>query len=264
MSRYRRALKLFEFEVSLFDGEAFDRLIAGRNSNRLNRARIFAIIKILEKVERDLMADATSVISFEKIAAHPEYRPIFDMFLANGGWTQMLKTSSMSYFDDMITDLRKEAQTATDIIDFSYRFSKKPPSVTTARRKVPGGAEAAKYVVEKCYPFTGGQTTIKTRWSRYRSASIFLYLILGQNFKLQPPELSSSQFVDKLFQQTEDIVELKRYFRAYQLVRDALSKLNYKRFLPLDLELRSSTPELSAHPFPTNLVARYSDWANNK
>ena len=121
-SRYRRALKLFEFEVSLFEGEAFDRLIAGRNSNRIRRARILATIKMLEKVEQGLMADATSVISFEKIAANPEYRCIFDLFLANGGWTQMLKTSSMHYFDERITGLREEAQTPTDISIFHIGF----------------------------------------------------------------------------------------------------------------------------------------------
>ena len=119
-------------------------------------------------------------------------------------------------------------------------------------------------VVENAYPPARGQSTIKIRWSKYRSASIFLYLILTQSFKLQPPELSSSQFVDKLLQQTEDIVELKRYFCAYQVVRGALSKLNYKSFPPLDLELGSSTPELSALPLSPEVVKAYSDWANNK
>ena len=53
ISRYRRALKLFEFEASLFDGTAFKRLIAGKNSNRLRRARILATIKILQRFEED-------------------------------------------------------------------------------------------------------------------------------------------------------------------------------------------------------------------
>jgi hypothetical protein len=259
--RYQRALKLFEFEISLFDGNAFDRLIAGRDHKRLRAARILATIKILEKVDRDLRPGKTSI---EKTIAHPEYLSIFDSFLANGGWTQILKTSSVSWFDDKVTEQREEAQTAADIIDFSYRYWKKRPNVKTVGRRVLGGTEAAKYVVEKAYRPAPSDTTIKTRWSKYKCASIFLYLILNQNFKLQPPELSSAEFVDRLLQQTADTAELRRYFCAYQLVRAALSNLNYKSFPALDLDLGSSTPELGALPFSPEMIEAYSDWACNK
>jgi hypothetical protein len=262
-SRYHRALKLFEFEISLFDGDAFDRFIAGKSNKRLRTARILATIKILEKLERDWKLDQ-AVTSTEKIIANPEYQNIFDLFLANGGWDQLLKSSSVRWFDGRIAKQREEAQTAANIIDFSYRFWKKPPNVRTVGRKVLAGAEAAKYVVQKSYSPARAGTTTKNRWGKYKSASIFLYLILTQGFKLQPPKLNSAEFADKLLQQTEDIGELRRYFSSYQQVCAALSNLNYQCFPSLDLDLGSSTPELSAPSFSPEMIAAYSDWAKNK
>jgi hypothetical protein len=261
-SRYHRALRLFEFEISLFDGRAFDRLIAGKGSNRLRTARTFATIKILEKLERDGNLDP-AVTSIENNIAHHEYRSIVDLFLANGGWAQILKTSSVRWFDANITKQRKQAQTAVDIIDFSYRFWKNQPSVKTVGRKVPGGVEAAKYVVEKAYAPARGDTTIKVYWGRYRSASIFLYLILTRDFKLEPPKVSSAKFVDELLQQTGDIGQLRRYFCSYQQLCAALSNLNYKSFPPLDLDLGSST-DLNAPPFSSEMIKMYAKWANNE
>lgn len=262
-SRYHRALKLFEFEISLFDGNAFNRLIAGKNDKRLKTARILATIKILEKLERDWKLDP-AVTSTEKIIAHPEYQNIFDLFLANGGWDQLLKSSSVRWFDGRIAKQHQEAQTAANIIDFSYRFWKNPPNVKTVGRKVLAGSTAAQYVVAESYSPARGETTTKNRWGKYKSASIFLYLILTQGFKLRPPKLNSAEFANKLLEQTEDIGELRRYFSSYQQVCAALANLNYDSFPPLDLDLGSSTLELNALPFSPKMVETYSEWAKNK
>jgi hypothetical protein len=53
-SRYARAVKLFEFQISLFYQKSFDHLIAGSEDSRLTRARLRAGIRFLQKVQNDL------------------------------------------------------------------------------------------------------------------------------------------------------------------------------------------------------------------
>jgi len=54
-SRFHRAIRLFEFQVSLFYQSAFKRLVANETdlNSKLTIARMFAAIKILEKIEAD-------------------------------------------------------------------------------------------------------------------------------------------------------------------------------------------------------------------
>ena len=53
-SRYARAVKLFEFQISLFYRKSFERLVAGTEDSKLTRARLRAGIRFLQKVENDL------------------------------------------------------------------------------------------------------------------------------------------------------------------------------------------------------------------
>ena len=202
------------------------------------------------------------MLSIHKLALQQEYGSIFDhLFLANGGWTQILKTSSACWFDSKVATQRDRVKAVANIIDFSYRFWTNRPEVESSGRRKLGGVETAKHVVERTSGIS--DSTIKIRWSMYNSAAIFLYLILIQKFDLQPPELSSAEFVDKLLQQTDNIGELQKCFCAYQSVRTVLSNLNYDHFPPLNLDLGCSAPDLSVTPFSQEIIDAYSDWAKH-
>jgi hypothetical protein len=268
-SRYVRAITLFEFQTAVFRPKAFDRLIEAKGGLRapteiLRTARIFAAIKILEEIEVDLRQKrADSVISLRDLAADEDYRSIFDdVIAANGGWTRIRHSQSARTFDKSMKCRKKNAQAAAEIVDFSYRFSKHLASRQYPGRRNPGGVEAAKYVVRKTYePHIGEKTTIKNRWRTYQVPAVFVYLLLNQGFDLGPPRVGSKEFVEVLLRQAGDIDVLRKYFSAYQIVRSALSRLKYKKFPPLDLELGCSPPpQLNTPEFCPKIKAAFEDW----
>ena len=92
-SRYMRAIRLFEFQTAVSHPKAFKLLVATQGDVRaptriLRTARIFAAIKILEKIEADLKQGKDDrFISIQDLAADEDYRSIFDDVIAtNGGW----------------------------------------------------------------------------------------------------------------------------------------------------------------------------------
>jgi hypothetical protein len=266
ISRYHRAIRLFEFEVSLFDPKAFGRLLDGRSDfNKLKRARIIATTKILERIQRDLKQGQDSGFdAIQLLAGDNDYRRIFDYFLANGGWTQILSSISATSFDDKIAEQRKKAKTAADIIDALYRFSRHRPEATSSRR-VAFGVEAAKFVLEKSGDAVpGGDSTIKSRWREYRSAAVFLYLILHQSFNLIPPKVKSVDFVDKLFQQSDNNQLLRSYFTAYHTVCTSLQTLGYKNAVMLNLDFVCQPPQLNAPEFSPGMHDAFLEWHNLK
>jgi hypothetical protein len=258
MSRYTRAAKLFEFQISLFYQKSFEHLIAGKEDSKLTRARLRVGIRFLQKAENDL--ERQNVFSIQGFAADKDYQRIFDdLFVANGGWSKILHSMQVGEFDQDIKARRKLAQIAVNIIDFSYRFSKNPPKIEYRRRRNPGGLEAAKYVVRNTTRPAVGASTIKQRWAAYRATAIFLYLMLNRQFDLQPPRLNSKAFTDELLRQAENVDQLRRYFRAYQAVQSALSDLRYN-FVTLDLDVGGPTPELHALDFSPEMKRALSDW----
>jgi hypothetical protein len=267
--RYIRAITLFEFQTAVFRPKAFERLIEAKVGLRapteiLRTARIFAAIKILEKIETDLRQKrADSIISLRDLAADEDYRSVFDDVIAtNGGWTRIRHSQSARTFDDSMEARKEEAQAAAGIVDFSYRFLKSPASTQYPGRSNPGGVEAARYVVRISYePQIGKKTTIKSRWRKYQVPAVFVYLLLIQRFDLGPPRVGSKEFVEVLMRQVGDIAALRRYFSAYQIVRSALSKLGYKKFPPLDLDLGCSPqPQLDAPVFGPKVKAAFDEW----
>jgi len=136
-------------------------------------------------------------------------------------------------------------------VDFSYRFSKNLAGMQYPGKRNPGGVEAARYVVRTSYePYIGKKTTIKGRWRTYQVPAVFVYLLLNQGFDLGPPRVGSREFVEVLLRQVGDIDALREYFSAYQIVRSALSKLGYKKFPPLNLELGCPPPLQLNAPVP--------------
>ncbi|HEY2245224.1 MAG: hypothetical protein WAV38_17100 [Xanthobacteraceae bacterium] len=266
-SRFLRALRLFEFQVSVFYRKSFDLLVASESNvtaptAKLKKAQILAAIKILEKIEADLKQKQNlSVISIRELAADENYQSIFDdVIVTNGGWSRIIQSISARAFDKNIAARCSEAETAVNIVDFSYRFSKHPASTRNTRRKNPGGVDSAKYVVRKAYkPIAGGESVVKKRWRKYSSPAIFLYLMLTQKFDLQPPQINSTEFVDKLLKQADNIDELRRYFCAYQTVHAALLDQKYK-FPELNLDLGCSPLELNAAELSSDIKAAFDDW----
>jgi hypothetical protein len=270
ISRYTRAITLFEFQTAVYRPKAFDHLIKANEvglrapTKILRTARIFAAIKILEKIEADLRQErADSVISLRDLAANEDYRSVFDDVIAtNGGWTRIRHSQSARTFDRSMKARKEKARAAAGIVDFSFRFFKNPASTQYPGRKNPGGVEAARYVVRISYePQIGKKTTIKGRWREYQVSAVFVYLLLNQGFDLGPPRVGSKEFVEVLMRQVEDIAALRSYFTAYKIVRCALSKLGYKKFPPLDLVLGCSTqPQLNAPEFCPKVKAAFDEW----
>ena len=266
-SRYMRTIRLFEFQTAVYHPKAFKRLVATQGDVRaptriLRTARIFAAIRILEKIEADLKwKKEHRVISIQDLVANEDYRSIFDDVIAtNGGWMRIRHSRSVRNFDKG-NHANKKARAAAKIVDFSYRFSKHLAGTKYPRRSNPGGVEAAKYVVRNdCEPAIS-KSTIKNHWREYQSSAIFLYLLLKQGFDLRPDRIGSKHFLDTLLRQVDDVDMLRKYFSAYQVVHSALSKLKYKCFATLDLDLRFlPPPQVEAPEFCQKTITAFDKW----
>ena len=104
---------------------------------------------------------------------------------------------------------------------------------------------------------------MKSYWRKYQFTAIFLFLIFNLKFDLKPPRVSKSNFLEKLLRQADDIEELRRFFSAYQTVRATLSKLKYKQYPALDLELECSLPELDVGEFSPAMKKEFDAWVKN-
>jgi hypothetical protein len=265
-SRFLRAIRLFELQIALFYPRSFGRLLGSESdatepTGRQRMARLFAAIRILEKIEADLTKHKNvSVISIRDLAADEDFKTIFDHAVAPSGWRRIRRLISARAFDRTIKDRGREAQAVANIIDFSYRFSIHGRGLPHDGRTNPGGVDSARYVARKAYKPSMARTTMKNRWKKYRPSAIFLYLMLKQNFDLQPPRVTSKNFVETLLGQADNVSQLRRFFRAYQLVRAALLELKYIHYPALDLDLQSSDPQLDAPEFPPDIRAKWEKW----
>ena len=268
-ARVFRAIKLFEFEVALLHPNSFELLlknegVSTESTARLRSARIFAAIKILEKIEADVKkARNVNLISIRDLAADEYYRSVFDdIIFANGGWYRIRHSMRARDFDSNIDDRSDEAKAAANVVDFSYRFSINGTRSPSSRRRNPGGLDAARYVVRtaRSYKSASSETKMKNRWRAYGSTAIFLYLILNQKFDLKPPRVSSGKFLEDLWRQADDVDQLRCFFRAYQIVQQALAPLGYRDYPALDLDLRSSLPRLETPAFSDEVQSEFDKW----
>jgi hypothetical protein len=251
----------------VFYPPSFDSLVARENdqaapTKKLKTARILAAIGILEKIEENLKDKKNiSKISLQDLATDDDYRSVFDdEFVANGGWPRIKQSISAITFDRGVEKQRGYAEAAANIVDFSYRFSKHPPSALGSRRQNPGGVDAAKYVVRKaCKPYVS-DSTIKGRWKKFKSSAIFLYLLFNQKFDMRPPEVSSEDFAETLLRQVDNLDELRSYFCAYQTVRAALLVRNYEKFPALELDLNCPPPQLDTPELSSDMKMAFEGW----
>ena len=268
-SRYIRAISLYEFQTAIFRPKAFERLIKAQVSLRapteiLRTARIFAAIRVLERIEVNLNHNR----SIRDLVADETYCSIFDDVIAvNDGWRRIRHSPSARSFDrgTRLKGKKKKvkAQAAANIIDYSYRFSMHLANVHHGKRKNPGGVDAAKYVVRNSVKPFVSNSSMKGYWRRYQYSAIFLFLMFNQKFDLKPPLVSSTEFLEKLLRQTDNIEELRRFFCAYQTVRAALSNLKYRQYPPLELDLGCPPPQLEAAEFSPAMKMEFDAWVKN-
>ena len=264
---------MFEFQTAVFHPKSFERLIEAQEVLRapteiLRTARIFVAIRVLEKIEADSKGSKkVRAISIQDLVADETYRSIFDdVIAANGGWSRIRHSPSARNFDrgTHLKDKKKQkAQAAANIVDYSYRFSKHLANARYRKRRNPGGVDAARYVVRKAVQPVASESTMKGCWRKYQFPAIFLFLMYNQKFNLKPPRVSSKNFLEKLLRQAEDIDELRRFFCAYQTVRAALSKLKYKQYPALNLELECSPLELDAAEFSPDMNKEFDAWVKD-
>ena len=271
ISRYQRAISLFEFQVAIYYPKSFECLVVTRGgvpapTKRLRTARIFAAIRILEKIDADLKQQKNiRGISIRDLAADEIYKSVFDdEIFANGGWLRIRRSMTDREFDYNIDERCSEARVAANIVDYLYRFPKHLASekLPKTKRRILGGVDAAKYVVRNAYKPHIGKSTMKSRWREYKLSAIFLYLIFNQKFNMRPCRVSSKEFLDDILRQVDNIDELRRYFCAYQIVRAALLDRKYT-FPALDLDLKCSPPKLEAAEFSSNIKTAIEAWLND-
>jgi hypothetical protein len=106
VSPYLRAIRLFEFQVAIFNPNSFRKLVSAERNDRapsqlLRTARIFAAIKFLEDIEAELRkGNADKAVSIKQLAENPDYQAIFDEVIApNGGWSRIRHSVSAKRFD---------------------------------------------------------------------------------------------------------------------------------------------------------------------
>jgi hypothetical protein len=256
-SARRRAIRLFEFQVAVFDPYSFRQLVASKNDQRapsklLRTARIFAAIRFLEAIEEKLQQEnPAKPVSIAQLAENTDFQTIFDDEIApNGGWRQIRNSRSVRSFDKKIKNQRKKANAVANYIDFSYRYDQ---YCIDPKRK--GGITAACSVVRTAssYQSKMSRSTSKKRWSDFHSTAPFLYLLLKQSFDLAPPRVGSLDFSETLLKQVTDITILRCFFRAYQQLCEALKRQGYNEYDPLQCNLDCEIPQFEVTPFPTDV-----------
>jgi hypothetical protein len=259
-SPYLRAIRLYELQVAIFYPQSFGALVTAKNDTRgankkLRTARIYAGIKFLEQIEDELREKTKNdTISIHEFAQNKNYQEIFDGVIApNGGWSRIRHSISVKEFDNGLLERRDLAGAAAKVVDFSYRFEDMPD-----RGSYRGGLSTARYVVvnAKSYNLSREIGTTKSRWRDFGKTGAFLYLLLIQNFSLMPPKLASKTFSKKLLDQVADVGSLRKFFRAYQHVCEALVPRGYK-FENIALNLNCEAPSLPKAALQPDVIAAF-------
>jgi hypothetical protein len=261
---YMRAIRLFEFQVAVFNPTSFNKLVAAEKDHRapselLRIARIFSAIRFLETIEEKLRQDnAGKPVSIKQLAEDRDYQSIFDDVIApNGGWRRIRRSRTARSFDRNIANQCEKAETVAKYIDFSYRYDKTPIKPDRI-----GGRTAARYVVMTAPSLRSremARTTSKDLWSEFRSTAPFLYLLLIQKVPLMPPKVGSKNFSDELMKQAEGIATLRGFFRAYQHLCEALKRQRYNDYDIPQYNLSCEIPQFKADPFEPDVVTAFED-----
>jgi hypothetical protein len=190
-SVYLKAIKLFEFQVSIF----------APNSEMLQTdARILVAIRILEHIQKSY-PHVSDGATLTELLSLPGYGEIADIIFQSGGWRKIRQLWSGREFDEHLSIRRKEAKIVAELADFSYRFAK---SMSNDSRK--GGSTMARACLRKVNNQKEGYSasTLKSRWSEYGSAAALQYILLIQKIGPKLLKLSEVKFVEQLVSQTSE------------------------------------------------------------
>jgi hypothetical protein len=268
-----RAVRLFEFQVSIFYPKSFASMLkstadgARARTRRLRSARIFAAIKFLEDLESQLHKDRATVnIPLQQLAKNRNYCKLYNEIIApNGGWMRIRYSKSAKAFVKNLEKQRNEAHEAANIVDVAYRIAN--TRNLTPRRGILHAAQCIVQSDEVYRPhFLGGERKdsisrpeIKNRWRRFRSASIFLFLLLRykNDFDFLPAAITKKSFSGILLRQANNTRGLKLFFAAYQELREKIGlETKIFKFEKLESELGVNAPSLPFEPISPELFEK--------
>jgi hypothetical protein len=232
-SVYLKAIKLFEFQVSIFVPNS----VAMQTD-----ARVLVAIRILEHIQKSF-PDVTKLTELLKL---PGYAEIADVVFQSGGWRCIRQLWSAKEFDEQLSIRRNEARIVAQLADFSYRFAK---LMANDSRKA--GPTMARACLQEVNAKNKGYraSTLKNRRQEYGSAAALQYLLLIQKIGPLPVRLNKVTFVKRIISQTSDVDGLRRFFAAYRDVSKVLRPRGYNS-PPLALGcLNDIKPELPIKEF---------------
>ncbi len=254
-SLYSRAIRLFEFQISLFcpaELAASPKEIGWHVDGRLHAA-----LRMIGYLEKKLANEAKKeALSLAELNQNSEYAQLFELFRKLGGWDGIRKLTPAKEFDEQIRIRRKEAQSVAKMVDFSYRFAS-----SSRQTGAKGGITMARSIVQRAnsYHYKKKLSTLKSRWREYGQTAGFHYLLQIQRFELAPPTVAKSSFAKMLLEQVEDVDHLSEFFRAYQHVCKVLEPLGYS-FPRVGLDLGPLPESLPISPFPYDVEEAISTY----
>ena len=229
-SLHQRAIALFGFQVAILTPSV---------PVRESEARVLAALKILERVEIDTARNA----GLEERLKIVGYRELLDLIIREGGARRLRSIWTTKDLWDDVSIRLKEAKDVALLVRFSHRFA--TFGQPTARQI--GGSTMARDFVCKTTGRSDG--TLRNRWREYRATAVLQYLMLFHHKKLKPKQLSGKNFVERLFEQAEDIQGLRAFFAAYLDLAKTLRPRGYK-FDDLKIEIVDSpAPSYELKPF---------------
>lgn len=246
-SIYLRAIRLFEFQICLYCPEI---LSSRKNTYWQVRARLFAALKLLEHLERQIAEKGEKEgVTLSELAANSDFAEIFDrIIMKSGGLRRIQNLGGLKEFDEQIDIRKSRTVVVAKVVDFSYRFALLKP-----KTRAKGGVTMARAIVATTpsYGYRRRSSTLKSRWREYGPTAGFLYLLRIQKFELVPCPLTSDRFAKQLLKQADDIAHIREFFLAYQYLCNILKTRGYN--FPSVHSVVGKLPDLAFDPFPNDV-----------
>jgi hypothetical protein len=226
--RYSRAIKLFQLHVGIRLANGFPEkrklatseensspsdLVVRVSKKKMQDARMFATMKLMEHVEKQLK-EGIGVVSAKHLAKNPDWTKLFDKFLRFGGFHRARYLSAAINFDIELGEAGQKAKKLAQAIDFSLRFEPDPQGRKT---KKTGGITMAKAIVadSKYFNVTCCERTLESYWEKFEPVAAFLPLISLKKYPAWPLHVSKTKFADKLLSRLDDKDMLMSFFAEY-------------------------------------------------
>jgi hypothetical protein len=246
---YLRAITLFGFQVAI---------LSPIQPTRESKGRVLAGLKILEQLETETEVAATANLK-RRLEIH-NYSEILDLVMQEGGAKRLRFASTTKAFSKTLDRRRREARDVAQMVEFSHRFAEfRPP--TSKAAQVAGSTMARAFVTQMGGPSDG---TLKQRWRKYGDRAVLQYLMLVHHQKLKPEKLSARSFLEKLYEQAEDLETIHAFFVSYRNLRLVLKPRGYN-FEEFTLDgFSKPTPEYALMKFSEKELRVIAEYCKNK